>query len=453
MNKSLDLTITKRQKKFIDSTIDETLFGGAAGGGKSYGQLIDALLYALKYNGSKQLILRRTFPELKRSLILESFSIYPQDLGKYNQSDHKWTFLNGSSIEFGYCDSEGDVTKYQSAEYDVIRFDELTHFTEYQYTYLKSRVRGINKFPKMMKSSTNPGGVGHLWVKEKFIDNKVPEQIYEDEHGNKSVFIPAKVQDNKFLMEADPEYVNRLEQLDENTRKALLYGDWDIFEGQYFQEFDKELHVIEPFEIPKHWGRFRAMDWGYNDPCATLWFAVDNDSHVYVYRELYIRETLSSDVAKTINTLSVDSSGNIEDINYTVGSPDIWQQRGLQGFTGKTIQEDFANNGVYITQADNQRIQGWQRIREFLAIAPDEKPYLQIFSTCVNLIRTLPGLTYHPHKPEDVSDKDEDHAPEALRYGLMSRPSPKEQREKEKAYTYDWWANLVDEAKQSKEEY
>jgi len=443
----MDITITKLQKKFIDSRIEETLFGGSAGGGKSYGQLIDAWLYGLEFEGSKQLVLRRTFPELKRSLILQSFEIYSQEMAKYHQSDHKWTIGNGSTIEFGYCDSEGDVTKYQSAEYDVIRFDELTHFTEYQYTYLKSRIRGVNNYPKMMKASTNPGGVGHLWVKEKFIDNKEPGKVYTDEFDNRSIFIPAKIQDNKFLMEADPDYVKRLEQLDENTKKALLYGDWDIFEGQYFSEFNKEKHVIKPFEIPQNWARFRGMDWGYNDPCAILWFAVSPDSHVYVYREMYVNETLSSDVAKEVVKLSVD-----EYIDYTSASPDMWAKRGRGGLTGETTEEDFSSNGVPLIRADNQRILGWQRIREFLSDSPDGEPYLQIFSTCVNLIRTLPGLTYHPNRTEDVSDKDEDHAPEALRYGLMTRPSPKKLEEKSKAYTWDWWEQQI-EAQKNKEEY
>ena len=159
----VNFTLTRKQNEFINATADEVLYGGAAGGGKSYGQLIDAFLYALKYPGSKQLILRRTFPELERSLILVSLTLYPKEVCKYKGTTHRWEFKNKSFIEFGYCDSEKDVSKYQGAEFDVIRFDELTHFTEYQYTYLISRIRGVNNFPKQIKCSTNPGGVGHAW--------------------------------------------------------------------------------------------------------------------------------------------------------------------------------------------------------------------------------------------------------------------------------------------------
>lgn len=157
----IDLQITKKQQSFIQSSADETLFGGAAGGGKSYGQIVDSLLFALRHPKSKQLILRRTFPELKRSLILTSQELFPKDIAQYKETTKKWQFINGSTIEFGYCESESDVTQYQSAEYDCIRFDELTHFTEYQYIYMLSRLRGANSFPKQIKSSTNPGGVGH----------------------------------------------------------------------------------------------------------------------------------------------------------------------------------------------------------------------------------------------------------------------------------------------------
>ncbi|MBQ2742907.1 MAG: phage terminase large subunit [Oscillospiraceae bacterium] len=213
----MDLNITPKQKQFIDAEASEVLFGGAAGGGKSFAQLIDALLFALKYPGSKQMILRRTFPELEKSLIRVACDIYPRSIFKYNYSKHVGRFENGSIIDFAYCDKESDVYKYQSAEYDVIRFDELTHFTDYMYTYLISRVRGTNGYPKQIKSSTNPGGVGHSWVKSRFIDVGPPNS----EHDGK-IFIPAMVQDNVFLMESDPGYVKRLEKLSEKDKQALL---------------------------------------------------------------------------------------------------------------------------------------------------------------------------------------------------------------------------------------
>ena len=186
----------------MNATQTEVLYGGAAGGGKSYAQLLDALIYACRYRRSKQLILRRTFPELERSLIRVSRELYPKEFASYNESKHVWRFKNGSLIEFGYCQQESDVTQYQSAEYDTIRFDELTHFTEYMYLYLFSRLRGANNFPKQIKSSTNPGGVGHAWVKERFIDPAPPLTEIKSSEGSR-IFIPAKVQENVFLMESD----------------------------------------------------------------------------------------------------------------------------------------------------------------------------------------------------------------------------------------------------------
>lgn len=391
-------------------------------GGKSYGQLIDALLYALKYKGSTQLVLRRTFPELNRSLILKSYLLYPKDVCSYNSQQHRYTFKNCPSvIEFGYLDNDSSVSQYQSAEYDVIRFDELTHFTEFQYTYMISRVRGANDFPKCLKSTTNPGNTGHMWVKQRFIDNKIPNQIHTDKEGNTTIFIPARVQDNTFLMAADPNYVKRLEMLDEDTKRALLYGDWDIFAGQYFKQFRKDKHVIDILDIDlkSHYKRFRSIDWGFNDPCCVLWHCVLPDGHVVTYKELYINETLASDVAKKVVEMSEG-----ENIDYTVVSPDMWAKRGNDSVHGESIAETFTNNGVVVIKADNNRIPGWQRIHEFLAVAPDGVPYWQVTNNCLNLVRTLPSLIHDDNKVEDVSDKCEDHCGESLRYGLMSRPRP-----------------------------
>ena len=295
----MDIEVTKKQLQFIQADADEVLFGGAAGGGKSYGQLIDAFLFAIKYQGSKQLILRNTFPELQRSLVLVSVTLYPTEVASYNQSRYIWRFVNGSRIEFGYLESDKDVQKYQSAEYDVIRFDELTHFTEFQYTYMISRIRGANNFPKQIKSSTNPGNRGHSWVKARFIDPMPPETVYTDANGRTRIFIPAKVQDNKFLIDADPDYIKRLDQLPEDQRRALRDGDWDTFEGQYFPEFNRDIHVIEPFEIPAHWRRYRALDYGL-DMLACYWIAVDGQNKSYVYKELYQDNLIISDAAKAI---------------------------------------------------------------------------------------------------------------------------------------------------------
>ena len=223
--------------------------------------------------------------------------------------------------------------------------------------------------------------------------------------------------------------------LPEHLRRAHLEGDWDALAGQYFPEFRRDRHVCEPFSIPAWWRRYRSMDWGYNDPCCVLWFAIAPDGRVYVYREEYARQVLSSSMAARVRTLSTG-----EQIAYTVASPDAWQRRGLiqqsDGAQGQSIADVFAHCGVPLLRADNSRILGWQRVREYLSDAADGKPFLQIFSCCENLIRTLPQLTFDAHDPEDAAPG-EDHAPEALRYGLMSRPAKSAPPNKGKARVFD----------------
>ncbi len=296
---NIHLSVTKKQKAFIDSAETEVLFGGAAGGGKSYGQVVDALLFALRYPASKQLILRRTFAELDKSLIRTALSLYPRSIFSFNSSTHTGKFKNGSIIDFGYLAYEIDVYQYQSAEYDVIRFDELTHFTESQYVYLISRVRGANSFPKQIKSSTNPGGIGHGWVKARFVDPSPAGKRFIGDDGLSRIFIPSLLDDNKFLSEGDPAYRERLLALPEREKKALLFGDWNIFEGQYFTEFDKGRHVVEPFEIPKGWRKYRTVDYGL-DRLACLWIALSPDGVSYVYREFCKSNLTISQAAREI---------------------------------------------------------------------------------------------------------------------------------------------------------
>ena len=420
----MDIEITEKQEQFINSEAFETLFGGAAGGGKSYGQLVDALLYALEYPKSKQIIFRRTFPDLEKSLIRVSLEFYPREAASYNSSKHIWTFKNGSIIDFGYIDSENDVYQYQSAEYDVIRFDELTHFTEYMYTYMISRCRGANPYPKHIKSSTNPGGVGHSWVKERFIDINAPNQIHEItlDNGKKStvIFIPSLVQDNMFLLDNDPDYIDRLELLPEKEKQALLYGDWDIFDGQFFTEFDRKIHVIEPFVIPKDWRIYRARDYGL-DMCATLWIAMDYQMNCYAYKELYKPDLIVSEAARKINEMTD------EKIQIDYAPPDLWNRN---KDTGKSTADIFAENGQYLIKADNNRVTGWLAVHEWLKIYKDEQGQpnskLKIFSNCVNLIRTLPALQHDEKNPNDVAVEPHEltHIPDALRYFCTMWQSP-----------------------------
>ena len=315
----INISVTKKQKQFIDSRESEVLFGGAASGGKSYGQIVDALLFALKYPGSKQLILRRTFAELDKSLIRTSLALFPREIYSFNSSSHTGRFKNGSIIDFGYCAAENDVYQYQSAEYDVIRFDELTHFTESQYVYLISRVRGANSYPKQIKSSTNPGGIGHGWVKARFVDPSPTGEGFVGDDGMRRIFIPALLSDNRFLIEGDPKYRDRLLALPEREKKALLYGDWNIFEGQYFTEFDPKRHIISPFEIPKHWRKYRTIDYGL-DRLACLWIATSPDGISYIYRE-FCKSNLTISQA-TAEILARTPAG--EEIYATLAPPDLW---------------------------------------------------------------------------------------------------------------------------------
>ena len=415
--------LTDKQKLFINAKEDEVLYGGAAGGGKSYGQLIDAWIKAISYPGIKQLILRRTFPELKRSLIMSSLVIFKQTESKYNESDKKWKFNNGSMIEFGYCDSENDVTQYQSAEYDIIRFDELTHFTEFQYSYMISRIRGVNNFPKQIKSSTNPGSIGHEWVKRRFIENKIPQQVYIDDLERSSMFIPAKVQENNFLMDSDPKYITRLQQLGENERRALLEGDWDIFEGQYFSEFRKEIHSCTSFVIPEHWNRYRVLDYGL-DMLACYWIALNEKGEVFVYKELYENNLIIKEAASRIKEVN-----GSDRFICTYAPPDLWNRRQE---TGKNAADIFAENGVPIIKSKNDRVNGWYSVKDWLYVHEKRDEHngelkktsnLKIFSNCINLIRTLPAIQKSESNPNDCATEPHEltHAPDALRYFCSMR--------------------------------
>ena len=418
----MDIQITKKQNSFIKADADEVLFGGAAGGGKSYGQVVDAFLYALQYPGSKQIILRRTYPELDKSIIRTALGLYPREVFRYNSARHTGWFVNGSIIDFGYCDSENDVFKYQSAEFDVIRFDELTHFTEDIYTYMISRLRGANDFPKSVKSSTNPGGVGHSWVKERFIDIGEPDVVHRFDSGSR-IFIPSKVQDNKFLMEKDSDYIKRLENLDEKNKKALLYGEWDIFDGQFFTEFDRESHIITPFEIPADWRRYRVIDYGF-DCFAVLWIAVNSVGDCFVYREYAKPNMVISDGAKEVCDISAN-----EKIYATLAPPDLWSRSQESGLQRADI---FRKSGLPLVKSKNDRVTGWACVRELLRCNPT--PKLKIFSNCTGLIKCLTSIRHDDTNPNDCATMPHDitHLPDALRYFAIRQTKPAIVREQEK---------------------
>ena len=418
----INIEITPKQQRFINADADEILFGGAAGGGKSHGQVLDALIYALKYPGSKQIIFRRTFPELDKSIIRTVLGIYPQSLFRYNSSKHMGKFANGSILDFGYCDSENDVYKYQSAEFDVIRFDELTHFTEEIYTYLISRLRGTKPFPRSVKSSTNPGGVGHVWVKERFIDIGEPDVKHEFETGTR-IFIPSKVQDNFFLMQNDEDYVRRLENLDGNRKRALLYGDWDLTEGRFFTEFEREKHVVKPFKIPEEWHRYRAIDYGL-DCFACLWIAVNSLGECFVYREYAEKDKVISKGSGEVAEISGE-----ENIKCTYAPPDLW---GRSQESGKSRAEIFRKAGLKLTKSDNNRADGLMCIKEMLKPPASGDVKLKIFASCKNLIKHLSEIQTDEKNPDDCATQPHDitHLPDALRYFAVMHYKPPKAKEK-----------------------
>jgi len=412
-----------KQLHFHRASADEVLYGGAAGGGKSYAIIWDAVEKCLTNKNLRIVILRRTYPELEKSIIFEFLSHVPKHLYHYHKQNKRATFsATNSSLEFDHCQFESDVYKFQSAQYDIIYIDESTHWNEFMYKYILSRLRTVKTdFTPQMKCASNPGGVGHHFMKSRFIDGAIPFEVTErtDEiSGSKytTQFIPAKVYDNEYLMKTD--YVRGLMRLPVDERKALLEGDWDSFKGQFFKEWSRDVHVVNPFEIPKGWRRFRAMDWGYRNPSAVLWFAVSPKHEVYVYKELYATEKTDEELARMIHDHSKD-----ETISYTVADPSLWSVSQYE--RGESLALRFNQFGVSLVRGDNNRLSGASTVHSYLSFDEKHPPLLRVFDSCLNFIRTIPALVYDQHKPEDVDTQGDDHIYDALRYGLMSHPIPK----------------------------
>lgn len=430
-----------KQQLFHHAEADEVFFGGAVGGGKSYAILWDAVFFCINNKDVTVSIFRRTYPELEKSVILEALRVIPATWYTYNKKEHRMYFhATGSILEFNYCLYDSDVYQFQSAQYDRLYFDELSHFNKFQYIYLLSRLRTTKPgIITQAKSASNPGNVGHEWVKRRFIADEIPgTQVLrtDPETGATytTIYIPSRLQDNEYLMRDDT-YVKNLMKLDKEDRKALLEGDWDILKGQFFEEWRYDLHVIKPTNIPEWWTHIRCMDWGYTKPACVLWIAFDPQGEAWVYRELIVTKTSDTDLAAKV----IDLTGK-QKINYTVADPSIWSV--TQYERGESVAYRMSFAGVDVIKGDNNRVAGWNVIHSYLH--HDEstgvKPKIHVFDTCTYLIESLPGLIHDDHDPEDLNTKGDDHAADALRYGLMTKPiKPKAPNIKPPQGSMEFW--------------
>ena len=425
------------QVDFLAAPEKEVLYGGAAGGGKSFAMLVDLLRYASNGN-HRALLLRRTLSELTE-LVDQSRKLYPKAFpgAIFRESKNTWSFPSGATALFSYVDKDSDVTRYQGQSFTWIGVDELGQYpTPYVWNYLRSRLRttdsGIETY---MRASANPGGVGGWWLKKMFVDPAPPNEPfwatdidsgkilkygpYHPVHADRPLyhrrFIPARLTDNPFLMESG-EYETMLLSLPEVERRRLLEGDWDVADGAAFSEFDRRIHVVEPFEVPYNWPRLRAADYGYSSPSCVLWGAVDWDGTIWIYRELYNKGYTGEALAHLVNALEVDDP--LMQISVLDGS--CWSLHG----TGPSIAETMIRNGVRWIPADKNRIPGKIELHRRLALNErTDEPRLKIFATCTNLVRTLPTIPLSRTNSEDVDTKAEDHAYDALRYMCMTRPT------------------------------
>lgn len=426
------LTIDKpspKQKLFLKADTKYIAFGGARGGGKSWAVRTKAKLLALTYPGIKILIIRQSYPELLNNHI-RILDLELKDIAPYNKSEKTFKFVNGSIIKCGYCANDSDLSQYQGSEWDIIFLEEATNLSEYQMKTISACLRGVNKFPKRIYYTCNPGGQGHQYIKRLFIDKRYEKE----EHPEEYTFIQSLVTDNKVLMDSNPDYVAQLEALPPKIREAWLLGKWDVYEGQFFEEFadrpdyyttHQHTHVIEPFEIPDGWKIYRSFDWGYNKPFSCGWWAIDYDGVAYRILELYGCNKTPNEGVKWTPDQVFSKIHEIETEHrwlkgkqiIGVADPAIWNAE-----TGESISERAAKYQVYFTKGDNARLSGWMQMHYRMAFDENGFAMMYVFKNCKAFIRTIPLLMYDEHKPEDLDTDGEDHVADESRYFCMSRP-------------------------------
>ena len=426
------------QTDFLASSEQEVLYGGAAGGGKSYSMVADPVRY---FNNPqfRGLLVRRSTEEL-RELISVSKQLYPKAIPgiKFMERDKTWVTPSGATLWMSYLDRDEDVMRYQGQAFSWIGFDELTQWgSPYAWNYMRSRLRttSASGLPLYMRATSNPGGPGHSWVKKLFIDPAPWNTSFwaVDDEGKtitwpkghsregqplfKRRFIPATLFDNPYLA-GDGMYEANLLSLPEHQRRQLLEGDWSIAEGAAFTEFNPSIHVVKPYDIPHGWARFRACDYGYGSYTGVLWFAVTPSDQLVVYREMYVSKVTATDLADMI--LQAEDG---EKIRYGVLDSSLWHRR---GDTGPSLAEQMIMKGCRWRPSDRSkgsRVAGKNEIHRRLQVDEfTQEPSLVIFDNCRSLIAQLPSLPLDKRNPEDVDTKAEDHLYDALRYGVMTRP-------------------------------
>ena len=357
-------------------------------------------------------------PEL-RELIDKSRELYPKAFpgSKFREVEKIWNFPSGAKVEFGFLERDADVYRYQGQAYSWIGFAEITHLpTEFGWNYLASRLRTTDPdIVPYLRCTANPGGVGAHWVKKRYVDPNEPNESFTGEDGLSRKFIPARLQDNPFLSK-DGRYEQMLKALPDVQRRQLLEGNWEITEGAAFTEFDVGVHVIPPFQIPIGWERVKGIDYGYASESACVWSAIDpSDGTLIVYRELYQKNLTGLDLAQLITEMEIEDPFSVGGVLDTAA----WNRTGT---TGPTVGETLVRAGHKLRRADKNRIQGKIQIHEYLKVQQSGRPRIQIFNTCPNLIRELQSIPLDKSNPEDVDTHAQDHAYDALRYLIMSRP-------------------------------
>ena len=434
-----------KQLAFYESRVRYTAYGGARGGGKSDVARTKAILLCLRYAGIQILFVRRTYPELKENHIIPAMKLL-HGIAKFNGADKAFRFPNGSRLKFGYCRNDADLLQYQGQAYDVIFLEECTQFPENVFATMteSNRSSGLMQefFAPRMYFTCNPGGVGHAWFKRLFIDR----EYRENERPEDYLFIQASVYDNTWLLENSPDYVRALENLPESRKKAMLYGDWDVFEGQFFPEFQRSTHVCPAFPIPAHWKRYRVFDYGF-DMFACYFVAMDEEGRAWFYKEIYEGRDKTDAFGNPGEGLTIaqaarrmlELTSEDEHILATFAPPDMWNRRQE---TGRSAEEIFAEHGVPLLKASNNRVQGWMDVQDWLRVPEDgTRPRIMVFDNCVNLIRTMPLVLHDEKNPDDVAKEPHEatHAPDAVRYFVSGQPLAAELpcEPEEEFYDYD----------------